>query len=32
MEHHPETKSDISINRMLSEREQDFVFHNEFRV
>ena len=32
MEHHVETKFNISSNSMQSEGEQDLVFHSEFRV
>ena len=32
MEHHLETKFNISMNSMRSEGEQDFVFHSEFYV
>ena len=32
MEHHLETKFNISMNSMRSEVEQDLVFHSEFCV
>ena len=32
IEHHLETKFNISVNSMRSEGEQDLVFHSEFRV
>ena len=32
MQHHLETKFNISMNSMPSEGEQDLVFHSEFRV
>ena len=32
MEHHLETKFNTSMNSMLSEGEQDLVFHSEFCV
>ena len=32
MEHHLETKFNISMNSMQSEGEQDLGFHSEFRV
>ena len=32
MEHHLETKFNISLNSKRSDREQDLVFHSEFRV
>ena len=32
MEHHLETKFNISSNSVRSEGEQDLIFHSEFRV
>ena len=32
MEHHLETKFNISLNSMRSEGEQNLFFHSEFRV
>ena len=32
IEHHVETKFNISVNSMQSDGEHDLVFHSEFRV
>ena len=32
MEHHLDSKFNISVNSMPSEGERDLVFHSEFRV